>query len=191
MVVSMPPASSLPSVHPSEPPVVRILRVLLAGLGLAALAIGSSIWSFGAQAVARTCETAFATLTGWTGPLSPDWPPTMDSEMRFYAAIWGAYGVALVVVARNLARRLDMVPWLAAPFFLGGVGRVLSWAQVGTPHPFFQLLMAIELALPPLFVGLWWVVQRKKRGWLAAEHLKGRGNGTLTTDEIMAMTRGE
>ena len=111
--------------------------------------------------------------------------------MRFYAAIWGAYGVALVVVARNLARRLDMVPWLAAPFFLGGVGRVLSWAQVGTPHPFFQLLMAIELALPPLFVGLWWVVQRKKRGWLAAEHLKGRGNGTLTTDEIMAMTRGE
>lgn len=191
MEVSMPPASSLRSVHPSGPPVVRILRILLAGLGLAALVIGSSIWSLGAQNVARTCETAFAELTGWSGPLSSDWPPTMDSEMRFYAAIWGAYGVALVIVARDLPRRLDMVPWLAATFFLGGVGRVFSWVQVGAPHPFFQLLMAMELAIPPLFVGLWWAVRRKKRGWLIAERLRGRGDVALTTDQIMAMTRGE
>ncbi|PNE10291.1 MAG: hypothetical protein CR217_15105 [Beijerinckiaceae bacterium] len=27
---------------------------------------------------------------------------------------------------------------------------------VGAPHPFFLLLMTIELALPPLLVLLWW-----------------------------------
>jgi hypothetical protein len=28
--------------------------------------------------------------------------------------------------------------------------------MVGAPHPFFLLLMTIELALPPLLVLLWW-----------------------------------
>jgi hypothetical protein len=27
---------------------------------------------------------------------------------------------------------------------------------VGAPHPFFLLLMTIELALPPVLVLLWW-----------------------------------
>jgi hypothetical protein len=29
-------------------------------------------------------------------------------------------------------------------------------AAVGAPHPFFLLLMTIELALPPVLVLLWW-----------------------------------
>jgi hypothetical protein len=28
--------------------------------------------------------------------------------------------------------------------------------MIGAPHPFFLLLMTIELALPPLLVLLWW-----------------------------------
>ena len=38
------------------------------------------------------------------------------------------------------------------------------------------------------------VVKRKgdlSRGWKIVEHLRGRGTGTLTTDEILALTRGE
>jgi hypothetical protein len=39
---------------------------------------------------------------------------------------------------------------------VGGAGRAFSWLVVGAPHPFFLLLMTIELALPPLLVLLWW-----------------------------------
>lgn len=31
----------------------------------------------------------------------------------------------------------------------------------------------------------------KSRGELLVEHLRGKGEGTMTTDEIMALTRGE
>ena len=29
------------------------------------------------------------------------------------------------------------------------------------------------------------------RGWKIVEHLRGRGSGTMTTDEILALTRGD
>ena len=61
----------------------------------------------------------------------------------------------LLVVARGLPARLDWTPWLAGVFFAGGVGRAISLASVGAPHPFFLALMAIELAAPPVLVGLW------------------------------------
>ena len=33
--------------------------------------------------------------------------------------------------------------------FLGGIGRVLSWAFSGTPHFTLIILMIVELAFPP------------------------------------------
>ena len=57
--------------------------------------------------------------------------------------------------ARDLVARLSLVPWLAGVFFVGGVGRALSYAAVGAPHPFFLLLMALELTTPLLLAGLW------------------------------------
>jgi hypothetical protein len=33
---------------------------------------------------------------------------------------------------------------------------VFAFQAFHTPHPFFLLLMTIELALPPLLVLLWW-----------------------------------
>ena len=55
-----------------------------------------------------------------------------------------------------MRRRRDAMPGLAAVFFVGGAGRAFSCLAVGAPHPFFLLLMTIELALPPLLVLLWW-----------------------------------
>ena len=79
----------------------------------------------------------------------------MDNELRFYAALWGAYGVVLLLAARDYTGWAVRVPWLAAVFFVGGAGRAFSWLMIGAPHPFF-LLLTIELALPPLLVLLWW-----------------------------------
>jgi Domain of unknown function (DUF4345) len=133
-----------------------LLRVLLAGLGVSAVLIALSILGLGAGVTAAVGERVFDALSGWRGPDSPPWPPTMDNELRFYAALWGAYGVVLLLAARDYTGWAGRVPWLAAVFFVGGAGRAFSWLMIGAPHPFFLLLMTIELALPPLLVLLWW-----------------------------------
>jgi hypothetical protein len=83
----------------------------------------------------------------------------MDSELRFYAPLFGAYGMLMLWTAQDLFVRNYLIPWLAAVFFLGGLGRVLSYAAVGAPHPLFVVLMAIELLMPPVLVGLWFMTK--------------------------------
>jgi hypothetical protein len=40
---------------------------------------------------------------------------------------------------------------------------VVSYLSLGPPHPFFMLLMAIELLLPPVILGLWLAAGRGNR----------------------------
>ena len=49
---------------------------------------------------------------------------------------------------------------LAGLFFVGGLGRALSYAAVGAPHPAFVMQMATELILPPVFLALWQAARR-------------------------------
>ena len=88
------------------------LRLILSLLGIAAILISFSILGLGAGATAQAFETVFDRVTGYTGPHSGPWSPTADSELRFYAALWGAYGLALIMTARRLRAYLDRVPWL-------------------------------------------------------------------------------
>ena len=131
------------------------LRALLWLLGGSAILICLSIVFFGPGNTAQISELMFDALTGRGGPLTGRWPPTMDSELRFYAPFWGAYGIVLIAVARDLMRLGRWVPWLALLFFVGGLGRAISWAITGAPHPFFLFLMTIELVLPPVLIALW------------------------------------
>lgn len=131
------------------------LRILLALLGLSAVAICLSILLTGAAATANLAESLFG---GASGDL---WPATMDSELRFYAPFWGSYGILLILAALSPARRSGWIPWLAAVFFMGGVGRLISLFAVGWPHPAFVVLMAIELVLPPVLIWLWLGVRKQ------------------------------
>ena len=85
---------------------------------------------------------------------------TMDSEDRFYAVFFLAYGAALLWCARDVAGRARQVRLLMAIFFLGGVARIVSMLQAGLPHPFFVTMTAIELLLPPLLA---WLAGRTAR----------------------------
>ena len=138
------------------------IRIILVILGAAALVICLSIMFLGPGATASVFEHVFDALTGYPGPDSGPWPPTMDSELRFYAPFWGAYGLVLLDTARDLRRGEHRIGWLAAIFFAGGLGRALSWAATGRPHPFFMMLMAIELMLPPLLVLMAFLARRHK-----------------------------
>ena len=65
-----------------------LLRVLLAGrLGV----FGGADRPFDPDARHRRDrrggERVFDALSGWRGPASPPWPPTMDNEPRFYATL--------------------------------------------------------------------------------------------------------
>ena len=138
------------------------LRVLIAVLGLSALAIALSIFGLGAAQTAWAGERVYDVLTGWRGPFSPAWPPAMDNELRFYSALWGGYGVLLLAAARDMARWDRAIPWLAGVFFVGGVGRLISVLQVGAPHPFFLALAGVELLTPPVLIGLWLAAKRAR-----------------------------
>ncbi|NKY87194.1 DUF4345 domain-containing protein [Nocardia veterana] len=75
---------------------------------------------------------------------------TIDSDMRFYAVLFGAYGLVVVWCARNVERKGAAINLLGAVFFVGGLARLLAWAATGEPNWFYVLMTPVELVLPIL-----------------------------------------
>jgi hypothetical protein len=107
-------------------------------------------------------EVTFDAITRSRHDFTGSFGPTVESELRFYAPFWIVYGGLLIAAARDLRRRVQWVLPLSAVFFAGGVGRALAYVQSGPPHPAFVALMAIELALPLVFVALWAMARRRR-----------------------------
>ena len=73
---------------------------------------------------------------------------TMDSEDRFYATLFGAYGVALLWCIKDVERKSMPVYSLALTFFVGGIARLISMMAVGLPNTFFIAMTVLELLIP-------------------------------------------
>ncbi len=80
--------------------------------------------------------------------------PSVESELRFYAAFYVGYGLVALRVAPRADRDTTAVRALAGVLFLAGLARAGGWVAVGKPHPAQRALLAIELAAPPAIVGL-------------------------------------
>lgn len=119
---------------------LRAFQVLLVFLALFVVAVGTMDILFGT-----------APLPGDTS-VSPD----VDSNYRFFAAIFLAVGVLLLWVAlRPLERDRSLALWWASgAVFLGGLARILSLLVAGAPTPLFYALLTLELVAPPVLV-LW------------------------------------
>jgi hypothetical protein len=78
--------------------------------------------------------------------------PTSDGEDRFYAGLFGCYGVALLWCARGVEHKQVYVNVLAAVLLVGGIGRLIALILVGPPDPFFVAMLVLELVLPPVMV---------------------------------------
>jgi hypothetical protein len=76
----------------------------------------------------------------------------MESELRFYGAIYAAYGLTMLRVAPSADRDIAAVRALAGTLFLAGLARASGWRAAGRPHRIQLALLAIELAAPPLIV---------------------------------------
>jgi TRAP-type C4-dicarboxylate transport system permease small subunit len=133
---------------------ILALRTLLVMFGVSCVLISLSILLVGPELVQRAFENVYAALGGPNGQ-GEHWAATMDSELRFYAALFGAYGLIVLRVAARLPAEGTNVVWLAAVLFVGGIGRAISRWATGVPSPIFMVLMAIELMLPLIFVLLW------------------------------------
>jgi len=55
------------------------------------------------------------------------------------------------------------IPLLMGLFFMGGVGRLLSYYATGEPHTLFTILMLVELILPIAILALWVSIGLPKR----------------------------
>jgi hypothetical protein len=78
--------------------------------------------------------------------------PTSDGEDRFFAGVFLCLGIALLWCVRDVQHKRIYVNFIAAGFFIGGIGRLLALILVGTPHPFYVAMLVVELAVPPVMV---------------------------------------
>jgi hypothetical protein len=73
---------------------------------------------------------------------------TIDSDMRFYALLFAAYGLVFVWCAVDIAERGRVANVLGAIFFAGGLARLLAWAATGQPNWFYVVMIPVELIVP-------------------------------------------
>ena len=80
--------------------------------------------------------------------------PLLDSNLRFFAGIWVAMGIAMWCILPRIQWHAPVFRLIWGSIFLGGMGRVLSMLLVGMPPLPFVLFTALEVIGAPLFI--WW-----------------------------------
>lgn len=111
--------------------------------------------------VVAICAGMFAVLTGTGGQLDGESTnPSVESEFRFFAAFWVAFGVAALRVAPRVDREITASRALAGFLLLGGVARAVGWIAEGQPHALYIVLMCLELVIAVLVLLLLGRVRR-------------------------------
>ncbi len=122
----------------------RVTEIWLFVFGVVCVGIGLTHLAFGS-----------ASIIGG-GPVNA----TIDSDMRFYALLFAAFGAAFVWCAGNITERGRVANVLGAVFFLGGVARLVAWAATGQPNWFYVLMIPVELIIPLVN---WALIRRASR----------------------------
>ena len=117
---------------------LRAFQILLVLLALFTVTVGTTEVLFGTAPLPGDTEVS----------------PTVDSNYRFFAAIFLAVGVMMLWIARNPLERGQALWWVAGAVLLGGLARIVSLFAAGSPAPLMYALLVIELVAPPVLV-LW------------------------------------
>jgi hypothetical protein len=112
---------------------------------------------------------AFAVATGTDGVLGDDGASTnVDSEFRYFASFYVAFGAAALYLAPRVERETKAVRALALVLFAGGVARGIGWASTDRPDDQLLVLLCLELLIPPLLV-VWQRRVARAAGYAASE----------------------
>ncbi len=117
---------------------LTVLRIGSGLFGLIALITGAKMIYQGASG--KLGEAAVAVANA--GVL-----PAFDNDFRFLAAIWLIVGLGLLVGTIFIHTKLDLVQLGLEAIFLGGIVRLLAFAEFG-PLPQFYVPIAVELVFP-------------------------------------------
>lgn len=79
---------------------------------------------------------------------------SLDSEFRYFAAWYVCAGVLLLKSARHVETEGVLLRVIAGALFLGALGRLFSFVEVGRPSTFAVVLMSIEFTVAVVVV-LW------------------------------------
>jgi len=140
-----------------------ILRIGFIALGVSALGIAVSNFLFGVTTTAAVFDQVLQ-MTGLPASELGDLAGVnVDNEFRFYSIFWGVYGLLLLLAARRLEEFMDWAGWLILLFFMGGIGRLLSWINVGEPAMLFVFLTIVEFSLSAVLFLAWVILRRKRR----------------------------
>jgi hypothetical protein len=80
--------------------------------------------------------------------------PDLDSHFRYLSGIFLALGIAFASCVPEIERQGPRFRLLGAMVIMGGLARLLSWAQVGIPGTGHRLGLIMELVIVPLLM-LW------------------------------------
>jgi hypothetical protein len=116
----------------------RILRGVLASLGVVATGTGAAVAVRGTAAIPGGAPTVASN----------------DSVLRFYAVWWAAQGPLLWQLASDPDLNKDRLKALCLTTFFGGLARIAAARRTGRPHALFQALTAVELIAPPVLLAL-------------------------------------
>lgn len=111
-----------------------VFRAVVIGVGILIAGVGIYYLATGTAGVADTGG----------GEINP----SLESQFRFFSAMMVGVGAAFIAIAVKF-QWANMLWLVCLMVFLGGIGRVLSWAFSGTPHYTMIILMILELAFPP------------------------------------------
>ena len=93
-----------------------------------------------------------------------------DNAHRFLAGVYVGWAPLFAWAAATIRRQGVLVYFLAVPIFLGGVGRLVSFAQDGMPSPagVFLASALLEFVLPIVIVSAHSTALRSRRVAAAA-----------------------
>ena len=111
-----------------------VFRAVVIGVGILVAGVGIYYLATGTAGVADTGG----------GEINA----SLESQFRFFSAMMVGVGAAFIAIAVKF-QWANMLWLVCLMVFLGGIGRVLSWAFSGTPHYTMIILMILELAFPP------------------------------------------
>lgn len=131
----------------------RLLQLVNAAVGLLTVGLGAMQVGWGARS---------PLYRGLELPASA----VLDSNLRFFGGLGLGLGLVLLLVTPRIERQGSVfaVAWFCT--FLGGVGRAVSWIDLGIPPAHFVVFTLLELAGAPAMVAWQRRVARVQGGGL-------------------------